>query len=143
MSRLVIDASVAIKWVVQEDGTADALSLRRHTLAAPDLMMAECANILWKKVRLKQLTETEADLAARLLARADVELAPMRSLISEALRHAVALDHPAYDCFYLSLALSSGAKFVSADDTLIRKARERGGDAVKNSILSLAEAAAT
>jgi predicted nucleic acid-binding protein len=52
MTRLVIDASIAIKWVVQEEGTEDALALRtRAELIAPDLIIAECANILWKKVK--------------------------------------------------------------------------------------------
>ena len=49
MSGLVIDASVAIKWVIEEAGTKEALALRRQALAAPDLLVAECANILWKK----------------------------------------------------------------------------------------------
>jgi len=42
----VIDASVAIKWVVSEPGTQEALALRQHRLIAPDLLIAECANIL-------------------------------------------------------------------------------------------------
>jgi predicted nucleic acid-binding protein len=29
VNALVIDASIAVKWVVEEDGTAEALSLRR------------------------------------------------------------------------------------------------------------------
>jgi predicted nucleic acid-binding protein len=45
--RAVIDASVAIKWVVEETGPAAALSLLRGPqLLAPDLLMPECANIL-------------------------------------------------------------------------------------------------
>jgi predicted nucleic acid-binding protein len=51
VTPFVIDASVAIKWLVDEPGTAAALSLRRHRLLAPDLLIAECANVLWKKVR--------------------------------------------------------------------------------------------
>jgi len=142
VTPLVIDASVAVKWVVQESGTPEALALRRRRLAAPDLIMAECANILWKKVRLKQLTAKQADLAARLLARSDLELLPMRTLIDGALRHAVALDHPAYDFFYLDLARARGAKFVSADDSLVRKIRQRGSAELKSCVVSLAEAAA-
>ena len=75
MTDLVIDASVAIKWVIEEPGTREALSLRRHRLFAPDLLVAECANILWKKTRRNELTLQEALLAARLLQRADIELA--------------------------------------------------------------------
>jgi predicted nucleic acid-binding protein len=78
MSELVIDASVAIKWVVQESGTTEALALRKARLSVPDLLIPECANILWKKHRLGQLTAAEAGLAAQLLERADIELAPMR-----------------------------------------------------------------
>ena len=70
--RFVIDASVAIKWIVQEAGTEEAVLVRRRPLSAPDLLIAECANILWKKVRQNELTEAEAILAARLLQRADV-----------------------------------------------------------------------
>ncbi len=61
MNTLVIDASIAIKWVVEEDGTDLALALRQKArLMAPDLIVAECANILWKKVQRKELSKDEA-----------------------------------------------------------------------------------
>ncbi len=122
----MVDASVAIKWVVEEPGTAEALALRRYRLSAPDLLIPECANILWKKVRRRELAELEALLAARLLERADVELVPMRRMLEPATRLAVALDHPAYDCFYLALAQSAGLSFVTADGKLCAKARSYG-----------------
>ncbi len=49
MTDLVIDASVAVKWVIDEHGTPEALSLLRHRLFAPDLLVAECAKVLWKR----------------------------------------------------------------------------------------------
>lgn len=56
MNLLVIDASIAVKWVVEEEGTIEALALRGAAkLIAPDLLIAECANILWKKVRRGEL----------------------------------------------------------------------------------------
>ena len=78
MSDLVIDASVAVKWVIEEEGTTQALALRGLALTAPDLLIAECANILWKKVRHSELSEREAAFAAGLLARADFDLVAMR-----------------------------------------------------------------
>ncbi len=96
MSDLVIDASVAIKWVIEEEGTAEALTLRRQHLIAPDLIIPECANILWKKVRRDELSAEEASLAGRLLANADIDLA---------------------------LAEQSNLKFVTADSRLIAKGR--------------------
>lgn len=117
MTDLVIDASVALKWVVDERGTSEALSLRRHNrLFAPDLLIAECANVLWRKVRLRELTKDEALLASRLIQRADIELLPMRALLERATSLALALDHPAYDCVYLALAESLSCDLVTADD---------------------------
>ena len=47
MDRLVVDASVAIKWVVEEEGSEAAAGLLDGPgLMAPDLLMPECANIL-------------------------------------------------------------------------------------------------
>ncbi len=52
MNTFVIDASIAVKWVVEENGTAEALVLRQKAkLIASELLVAECANILWKKVQ--------------------------------------------------------------------------------------------
>lgn len=143
MSDFVIDASIAVKWVVDEDGTREALSVRKHALVAPDLLIPECANILWKKVRLGELTVDEAAFAARLLARADVDLAPMRSLMEEATRIAVTLDHPAYDCIYLALAESRGVPFITADERLLRKVRSGPSGRVSANVIGLVEAAAS
>jgi predicted nucleic acid-binding protein len=121
MTDLVIDASVAIKWVIAEAGTAEALALRRHRLFAPDLLVAECANVLWKKVCRNELSAEEARFAARLLERVDVELVSTRHLLVSATALAVALGHPAYDCIYLVLAESLSCDFVTADRRLRSK----------------------
>ena len=121
MTTWVIDASVAIKWVIDEPGTEQALLLRRHRLVAPDLLVPECANILWKKVRRQELSEAEAMLAARLLQRAEVQLEPMRGLLEPATKLAIALNHPAYDCIYLALAQGLSCGMVTADEQLYRK----------------------
>jgi predicted nucleic acid-binding protein len=141
VTAFVIDASVAIKWVVEEPGTAEALALRRARLHAPDLLVAECANILWKKVRLGQLTPEEASLAAQLLERADMELAPMRKLMREATALAIEFEHPAYDFVYLCLALSKGCAFVTADERLLRKLAQAARTDLHASTLTLAQAA--
>lgn len=122
MRRFIVDASVAVKWVVEEEGTDDALAvLEKHPLSSPDLLIAECANILWKKVKLDELGEEEASMAARLIERADVEILPTRHLLERAARLAIALDHPAYDCIYLALALDRDWPFITADDRFRRK----------------------
>lgn len=140
MTPVVIDASVAIKWVVEEQGTADALALRRdNTAIAPDLLIPECANILWKKVRRSQLEPAEAEIAARLLAGADVELVGTRSLLEPATRLAIELDHPAYDCIYLVLAMIKGCRFVTADKGFVAKVGEIGTLEMRRSLVLLGQ----
>ena len=134
MTTWVIDASVAIKWVVDESGTEQALLLRRHRLVAPDLLVPECANILWKKVRRGELSDAEAILAARLLQRAEIELEPTRGLLESAMKLAIALDHPAYDCIYLALAEALSCAMVTADERLYRRAL-----AIEPKVVRLAE----
>jgi predicted nucleic acid-binding protein len=141
VTRLVIDASVAVKWVVTEDGTPEAVSLLSAgtLLAAPDLLVPECSNILWKKARRSELTEQEAMLGARILQQAEIELHPMRSLLEPATRLALDLGHAAYDCIYIALAEKNGWHFVTADLRLIAKVRQ-SPLACKDIVLSLEEA---
>lgn len=50
--KLVVDASVAIKWLSPEEDHEKALKVAaEHELIAPQQIHAECANIVWKKVR--------------------------------------------------------------------------------------------
>ena len=142
MNTLVIDASIAIKWVVEEDGTAEALTLRRHVkLIAPELLTAECANILWKKVRRDELSTDEAVLAALLLQAADVELSPTRFLLEPATRNAIELDHPAYDCLYLALAAERDCRFVTADERFLHKLKQLPGRKFRDRVIGLQQAA--
>jgi predicted nucleic acid-binding protein len=139
---LVIDASIAAKWLIEEDGTPQALALsKRAKLIAPDLLAAECANILWKKVQRGELAQEEALLAARLLQAAEIELAPTRFLLEAATRIAIELDHPAYDCVYLALAVDRNCRFVTAAQRLLRRLREEPGSRFRNRAVSLAEVA--
>ena len=48
---MVIDASVAFKWLVEEDDSALAIGLLGHEdLLAPGLILAEVGNALWKRI---------------------------------------------------------------------------------------------
>ena len=134
---MVIDASIAIKWVVEEEGTEAALALHNGAeLIAPDLLIAECANILWKKVQRHELAENEAMIAARLLESANVEIFATRNLLEMATRLAIELGHPAYDCIYLALAIRSDCRFGTADLSFARKI---GSTALADRIIALAD----
>ena len=63
---LVIDASVAVKWLLPEDGREEALRLQdlyqdeKIDLIAPSLLGVEVANVLWKRARRGDLTSAAA-----------------------------------------------------------------------------------
>ncbi|MET3794712.1 type II toxin-antitoxin system VapC family toxin [Aquamicrobium terrae] len=139
---IIIDASIAIKWVVEEEGTPFALGLRRdYRFAAPELLTVECANILWRKVQRSELNHEEAKLAAKLLEQSDIELFGMRGLLATATVLAVDIDHPAYDCIYVSLAAARNWRFVTADERLIRVLNQKASPEVANLCVTLEQLA--
>lgn len=138
MSEVVIDASVAIKWVAPEALSEHAVALLEGPrLAAPDLLVAECANILWKKVARSEMEGDAAIVAAQAIERVEIELVPMRLLLAESLKLALELDHPAYDCLYLALALARDCRFVTADGRLVNKLAQTGGQRLRDCVLTL------
>lgn len=144
MTDFVIDASVAAKWVIEEVGTSEALQLRQQArLLAPDLLLAECANILWKKIQRGELLKDEALLAIQILAGAEVELLSARSLCHAATQLSIELGHPAYDCLYLALAIERDCPFVTADKALLRKLGQSGESRFRGQAMSLNEAIST
>ncbi|MGK6317521.1 type II toxin-antitoxin system VapC family toxin [Neorhizobium sp. DT-125] len=140
MTTFVIDASVIIKWVVQEAGTPEALSLLKgSTLVAPELILTECANILWKKTRRGELSAAEAHFAARLIESSDLQLREMLPFFKASIELTMKLDHPAYDCIYLALALKENFRFVTADESLVRKLRQSPGEKYRGVAMLLGE----
>lgn len=115
-----MDASVVAKWVLPEADSDRATALLGHRLMSPDLLLTECANILWKSVRRGDLRPDEVadDLAS--LSAADIGKLPAALLLSAALRRAVALRHPVYDCLYLEASAVTGLPLVTADRRLAR-----------------------
>lgn len=130
--RIIIDASVAIKWVVPEAGTDAALALRaEYELSAPELIVPEIANILWKKFQRGELQSGEAEIAAELLEKSGIRLISMQNLLGKATSLAMFLSHPAYDCVYLAAAIEADIPFVTADTRLLRKLEQHQFNAAK------------
>ncbi|HEY2617444.1 MAG TPA: type II toxin-antitoxin system VapC family toxin [Acetobacteraceae bacterium] len=117
----VIDASVALKWFVEEQGTEQAAALLagQDLLIAPDLIVAEVANAGWNAVRAGTMSPEQHDHAAARLPLAFDALIPLGSLAERAVAISHLLDHPAYDCLYLALAEQRTATLVTADQRLL------------------------
>ncbi len=112
----IVDASVALKWVLAEDGTDRALELlAAEQLAAPGLFWAECANVLWSKARRGQIAAADARAALVAIDAAPVSALATRPLAQAAQAMALELDQTAYDCLYLAAALAERSVMVTAD----------------------------
>jgi predicted nucleic acid-binding protein len=122
LRRLVVDASVVVKWLLPEIHSEAAARLLggEQELWSPDLVWAEVGNILWKKWRQGELP---AEAVGHLLA--DFRRLPLSVHSSEPLFEAAweiahSLDRSFYDSLYLALAMSHGCSLVTADLKLWR-----------------------
>lgn len=115
---VIVDSSVALKWFIIEQDHEVAKRLIGDALLAPDLVVAEVSNALWKKVRRKEMAREQALLAQSLLT-SFVDIVPSPPLAEAALQIAMELDHPAYDCFFLALSKETGLKLITSDARLL------------------------
>jgi predicted nucleic acid-binding protein len=124
---LVVDASVALKWVVSEvlSAQADRILVAEHDLVAPDLLAVEAANALWKKTSRQELSARQAREALGVLLQAGIAWHSSSPLVPRALELAHLLRHPVYDCVYVALAERLGATLVTADEPLRKRVAKR------------------
>lgn len=126
--RYVIDASVVCKWFFFEDDSDRALDVLRDfqlgyaTLSAPDLLIPEIGNTLWKRTVLR--SESTLLSARRFYVRLldlGIELTPSAQLAVDAFDIAEGAKHQLYDCLYVALAKRLGCQLITADERLARK----------------------
>ena len=117
---------MALKWVVEEEGSEGALALKGRDLAAPSLLRVEAANALRTLAARRAIAPAEALDLLGLLQEAPMALVePDDALERRALEIALQLGHPVYDCVYLALAERMGRRLVTADGRLLRAVRAK------------------
>jgi predicted nucleic acid-binding protein len=124
MSDLVIDANVAAALLLDlaySSRAREAVSGAKDIIA-PDIVVHEFANALWKLSISGKMTENFAHQALIGLESLVSEFVAGRTLAHQALRIALELRHPVYDCFYLALARDRDAPLLTADRRLAERA---------------------
>ena len=127
MASYVVDASIAVKWLVTETFSDIAARLLepQQTLIAPELLFAEASNALWTICRRGDINREDCAEAVDALRASPVSVpSSMRQLMPSASRLSVDLDHPVYDCFYLALALQNNYPVITADTRFHAKVHE-------------------
>ena len=126
LPSLVVDASVAVKWLLPEVDRPAALRLqdqyqdRQLDLLAPPLLLLEVGNALRKRVRRGELTSQTAEACFDQLIRDAPELRETTAVTASAFRLALAHQRPIYDCLYLALALDRRCDLITADERFFR-----------------------
>jgi predicted nucleic acid-binding protein len=117
VNACVVDASVVIKWFLPEPYAEAAARLRRPGLElnAPELLLLEAANALWKHLLRGALDQDTAQEAIEALASAPIRWQGAPSLFADAFRIATQTRRSVYDCTYLALAIQLGQPLVTAD----------------------------
>lgn len=119
-----MDASVLAKWFIPEVHTESAIryGAEGHELMAPDLVLPELGNILWKKVRRHEIS---AAVGRRIIARVTetppLALYPADALLRLAFEIAAEADRSVYDSLYLALAVIQDCRLVTADRKLVNR----------------------
>jgi len=128
--KVCIDASLAIKLVVRESFSDQALALWQNWIEngveriAPPFFPFEVSSVIRNKYVRKQLTAEEAERAFNLFTSFDFTVLTSEVLLEEAWNMARELGLPTlYDTAYLALAKLHNCEFWTADDVLINSLR--------------------
>ena len=125
--KLTVDASVAVKWFVAEPLHGEARRLLSHRLClhAPDILLAEFANTIWKKARKGELDDPQPYFDELALLPDIVTLHPTGQLVGRAAGIAAEVDHPVYDCLYVACAEVEAPVLITADKKLSNRVAAR------------------
>jgi len=125
MTKLVVDASVVIKWFLPEPLSVEARAILDEyqagtvSLAAPDLINAEVGNIVWKKQRFQGLGEDDSNAVIEGFRKLTIQFTPTAELLADAFNLAVTHQRTVYDSLYLALSIREACQFVTADERLV------------------------
>jgi predicted nucleic acid-binding protein len=120
VSIFVLDASVVVKWFLPEihSDVARRLLVLPHEYVAPDLLFAETANTIWKKIRREELTAEEGQQLVADIGRIAVDTVSCRALAGDAHALANATGRTVYDSMYVALAVRLKTRSITADNRL-------------------------
>ena len=112
---IVVDASVAVQWVLPESGSEAANELLLEDMSAPTFWLLEAANVLWRRQRRGEMSAGQAISRFNELLNAPIASLAIEPYIDKALQLATELGHSVHDCLYLAAAIQHGTHVVTAD----------------------------
>ena len=134
MKHVVVDASIAVQWIVKQEHpeVADSLFLAGYsgtsTLHVPALWLWECGSALLKycKAGWFSLDDMDDQLAALRYPKPNIDLLPTAALQRDIAQLALIHKLSFYDATYLELALRRKAALATLDKKLRVAATKAG-----------------
>jgi predicted nucleic acid-binding protein len=123
--RYVLDASVAVKWVLPEADSPKALALlddfrnKFHELIAPAIFAAEIAHALTRAERKNILLVGEAAIRLSRILAYPPDFEPYLPLLPRAVELSSQTRIGVYDCLYVALAEQEQCELVTGDQKLL------------------------
>ena len=131
MINYVIDANVALKWYIPETLTSDAVALlenlkeEKYRFFAPDLILPEIGNVLWKKYMKKELSSEEVRfITETILKTLPIKLYTSKNYLPAAMEIAMKFQRTLYDSLYLALAITEKFCLITADKRMVNSLKE-------------------
>ena len=131
MNTYIVDASVAVKWFLEEENQKSAIHLanecgkNRIKIIVPEFFFVEMANVFWSKTERNLLKIFEAMEMMDRLVKLGLKRYSDHELSEVALENALQYGISVYDALYVSLAEIYVAPLVTADETLIKACKNR------------------
>lgn len=127
---VVVDASVAVKWLWPEPGDQEAAAYLEDgsRLFAPASIKVEVAGAALRRFRESTMDENEARSACnlwdRILRNGGVRLIPVDDLYDAAVAYSFLTRHSLADCLYLAAAQDQDIKLITADEKLYTRGKK-------------------
>ncbi|MCC6920666.1 MAG: type II toxin-antitoxin system VapC family toxin [Alphaproteobacteria bacterium] len=133
---LILDASAAVAWVMNDPGAGPVGDAVRHALrlgmfvVGPTALQAEVQAVIAKRVQRKMLDAEGGRLSSAfwtsLVNRVPIDIHERHDHHPAALTLSIATGHCYFACLYLALARKLGGELLTCDPSLARKAQEQG-----------------
>lgn len=127
MKKIVVDASVCLKWIFEEkdsDKARNILSLSddgKLLLLAPSIWEYEIINGFSSALLKKKITFSQAKRLSRMIIAAKPQIISIEDLLPNILENCHLYKISAYDSAYVTLARENKLTLISADEKLVQK----------------------
>src|SRR3989344_3864407 len=130
MKRVVVDASVSLKWIFDDEEDANfALTILneavegRVQLISPTVWLYEVANGIRSAILRRRIDLSKGQKLLSVVLKVAPEFFDFPPLVIKAFKNANKHEISVYDASYLALAAAEKAEFYTGDESLYKKVK--------------------